>query len=170
MEMDLSNFTCPNDRCSDFGRSNAGNIALYTEYGKKQVRLLICHACHKTFSELKGTPFWDSRLDWEGIEWIYLQLLNGKSIHATERASRIESEGRSKNTIKRYWKFPGKSQEAFQKFIDLCKRFFDLDLDPLLLYQRLLYLEELPWAKRGTYLNSSITEEWIEETFSSTAR
>lgn len=95
--MEFENFACRNPACPDFNRRNAGNIALYTQYGRKRVRLLICKTCNKTFSELKGTPFWDSRLDWETIESIYQSLLNGEGIRATARRY-----GLSKNTVKRY--------------------------------------------------------------------
>lgn len=95
--MDLDSFACPNPACPDLGKAGTGNIALYTRYGQKQVRLLICSTCGKTFSELKGTPFWDSRLDWETIERIYRSLLEGDGIRATARKHKL-----SKNTVKRY--------------------------------------------------------------------
>lgn len=95
--MDLEQFSCPNPACPDFGKSHNGNVVLYTRYGRKRVRLLICNSCGKTFSELKGTVFWDSRLDWDKIESIYRSLLEGQGIRATARI-----HGLSKNTVKRY--------------------------------------------------------------------
>jgi hypothetical protein len=95
--MDTERFFCPNSACPDFGKVGHGNIALYTRYGRKQVRLLICNTCGKTFSELKGSPFWDSRLDWDTIEKIYRTLLEGQGIRATARLHHL-----SKNTVKRY--------------------------------------------------------------------
>jgi transposase-like protein len=95
--MDSEHFNCPNPGCPDFGKTDAGNVVLYTRYGRKQVRLLICKTCGKTFSELKGTLFWDSRLDWDKIEKIYRTLLEGQGIRATAR-----QHGLSKNTVKRY--------------------------------------------------------------------
>jgi len=110
--MELKNFTCPNPDCSDFNRRHAGSIALYTQYGRKQVRLLICKTCNKTFSELKGTPFWDSRLNWETIASIYQTLLDGKGIRATARLF-----GLSKNTVKRYLRLAKQDPATVEAFL-----------------------------------------------------
>ncbi|MBU1707918.1 hypothetical protein KKB28_08420 [bacterium] len=110
--MGLENFACPNPTCPDFSRTNTGNITLYTQYGRKQVRLLICKTCNKTFSELKGTPFWDSRLDWETIEDIYRSLIDGKGIRATAR-----QYGLSKNTVKRYLRLAQKNPTTVEAFL-----------------------------------------------------
>jgi transposase-like protein len=110
--MEFEKFACPNPICPDFNRRNAGNIALYTQYGRKRVRLLICKTCNKTFSELKGTPFWDSRLDWETIENIYQSLLDGKGIRATARRF-----GLSKNTVKRYLRMAKRDPAPIEAFL-----------------------------------------------------
>jgi hypothetical protein len=110
--MDYDSFCCPNVACSDHGKRNQGNINLYTRYGRKQVRLLICNTCGKTFSELKGTPFWDSRLDWETIEKIYRTLLEGQGIRATARI-----HGLSKNTVKRYLRLARTDLTTVEKFL-----------------------------------------------------
>ena len=110
--MDYDNFICPNPACPDHGSRNHGNITLYTRYGRKQVRLLICSTCGKTFSELKGTPFWDSRLDWETIEKIYRSLLDGEGIRATARI-----HGLSKNTVKRYLRLARTDLSTVEKFL-----------------------------------------------------
>ena len=110
--MDYENFACPNVACSDHGKHNLGNITLYTRYGRKQVRLLMCSTCGKTFSELKGTPFWDSRLDWDTIEKIYRSLLEGQGIRATARI-----HGLSKNTVKRYLRLAGRDLSTVEKFL-----------------------------------------------------
>ncbi len=110
--MDYDNFACPNLTCTEYGKRNHGNISLYTRYGRKQVRLLICSTCGKTFSELKGTPFWDSRLDWETIEKIYRSLLDGQGIRATARI-----HGLSKNTVKRYLRLARTDLGTVEKFL-----------------------------------------------------
>ena len=110
--MDYENFACPNVACPDHGKRDQGNITLYTRYGRKQVRLLICTTCGKTFSELKGTPFWDSRLDWDTIEKIYRSLLEGQGIRATARL-----HGLSKNTVKRYLRLAGRDLTTVEKFL-----------------------------------------------------
>jgi transposase-like protein len=110
--MDIERFSCPNTTCPDFGKVGAGNIMLYTRYGRKQVRLLVCKTCGKTFSELKGTLFWDSRLDWEKIESIYRTLLEGQGIRATAR-----QHGLSKNTVKRYLRMAKNDFSTIQHFL-----------------------------------------------------
>ena len=110
--MDYENFSCPNPACPDYTKRNHGNIALYTRYGRKQVRLLVCNTCDKTFSELKGTPFWDSRLDWDTIEKIYRSLLDGQWIRATAR-----THGLSKNTVKRYLRLANTDLGTVEKFL-----------------------------------------------------
>jgi transposase-like protein len=110
--MNLEKFSCPNPSCSDFGKRNAGNVSLYTRYGRKHVRLLICKTCGKTFSELKGTPFWDSRLDWDTIEKIYRSLLDGQGIRATAR-----DHGLSKNTVKRYLRLANQDYSTVEHFL-----------------------------------------------------
>lgn len=111
--MNLEKFTCPNTSCTDFGKLDAGNISLYTRYGRKHVRLLICKSCTKTFSELKGTPFWDSRLDWDTIEKIYRSLLDGLGIRATARL-----HGLSKNTVKRYLRLANQDFKTVLGFLE----------------------------------------------------
>jgi hypothetical protein len=110
--MELDRFACPNPVCKDYGKAGVGNIALYTRYGRKQVRLLICNSCGKTFSELKGTPFWDSRLDWDTIEKIYKTLLDGQGIRATARLHHL-----SKNTVKRYLRLAKKDFGTVENFL-----------------------------------------------------
>jgi transposase-like protein len=111
--MDMDRFTCPNRSCPDYNKVGSGNIALYTRYGRKQVRLLICNTCGKTFSELKGTPFWDSRLDWDTIEKIYRTLLDGQGIRATARLHKL-----SKNTVKRYLRLADKDFGTVEHFLE----------------------------------------------------
>lgn len=112
IDMVNDDFACPNPSCPDCGKSGRGNIGLYTRYGRKQVRLLICNTCGKTFSELKGSPFWDSRLDWDTIEKIYKTLLDGQGIRATARIHNL-----SKNTVKRYLRLAGRDFGIVEKFL-----------------------------------------------------
>lgn len=110
--MNLDQFSCQNLGCPDYEKTGGGNINLYTRYGRKQVRLLICKSCGKTFSELKGTPFWDSRLDWDTIEKIYRSLLTGQGIRATARDFNL-----SKNTVKRYLRLANKDYSTVLNFL-----------------------------------------------------
>ena len=110
--MDLSEFACSNIRCSDYGKRGGNNLFVFTRYGRKRVHLIGCRTCGKTFSELKGSPFWDSRLDWSTIALIYLSLIDGRGIRGTAR-----SYGISKNTVKRYLKIAESNPSAIEHFL-----------------------------------------------------
>ena len=152
--MDLDQFSCPNPACPDHGKKNRGNIALYTRYGRKQVRLLVCTTCNKTFSELHGTPFWDSRLDWDEIEKIYRTLLEGNGIRATARAHNL-----SKNTVKRYLHKSGQNRANFK----ITARFLQDRGAISHLAQLLWLLQRFNVGLNGhQYLCHTITEEWVK--------
>jgi len=108
----LSDHACPNVRCPDYGRKGDKNLFIYTQYGRKHVHLIGCRTCGKTFSELKGSPFWDSRLDWNTIALIYLSLIEGRGIRATAK-----SYGVSKNTVKRYLKIAETDPGVVEQFL-----------------------------------------------------
>ncbi len=108
----LGQFTCLNPHCPDHQKPEQGNITLYTFYSRKRVRLLLCRTCGKTFSELKGTPFWGTRLDWNTIVIIYRGLLSGGTIRGTARDYNF-----SKNTIKRYLDLLNDNFPAVEKLL-----------------------------------------------------
>jgi transposase-like protein len=54
-EVNVDNFFCPNEACSDYGKKGRGNIVLKEHYGKQNTALLKCKTCKKTFSENRGT-------------------------------------------------------------------------------------------------------------------
>ena len=110
--MKLSEYACPNIRCPDYGRRGGKNLYIYTRYGRKHVHLIGCRTCGKTFSELKGSPFWDSRLDWNTIALIYMSLIEGRGIRGTAK-----SYGVSKNTVKRYLKIAEDDPVASEHFL-----------------------------------------------------
>jgi hypothetical protein len=70
--------------------------------------LLYCAQCEKTFSELTGTPFHDSRLDWVAIGKIFLALMENEGLRSISR-----SQETSRNTIKRYLKLARADWEGF---------------------------------------------------------
>jgi len=61
---------------------------------------------------LKGSPFWDSRLDWNTIALIYLGLIEGRGIRATAK-----SYGVSKNTVKRYLRIAEADPVVIERFL-----------------------------------------------------
>jgi len=49
-EVNIDEFFCPNEACSDYGKKGKENIVLKEHYGKQNTALLRCKACKKTFS------------------------------------------------------------------------------------------------------------------------
>lgn len=128
MNHSLHEFFCSNPSCGDCGKKGCGNIGLYTRYGRKQVRLLICRTCGKTFSELNGTVFWDSRLDWETIFKLFKTLLNNKKMGIRAAAKDL---GLSKNTVKRYLRLAAYDLEAFTAMLVAVGTEYALDASAL---------------------------------------
>lgn len=87
---------CPHGGCPLYGITPS-RVDFLQRYGKKQTKLLQCHACGRAFSELKGSPLWDSRLTYEEMGRLLASLALGNGIRATARR-----HGMSKNTVKRY--------------------------------------------------------------------
>lgn len=115
-QADLSLFCCPNKECPDHKKLGQGNVQLYIRYGRKEVRLFECTTCGKTFSELTGTPFWDSRLGFQTITTIYSELLRGIPIRAVARGDMriVDPSPVSKNTVKRFLRL-GKANPKYVK-------------------------------------------------------
>lgn len=109
----LDTIPCRNPKCDDYGKLGGDNIKLYVRYGRKQVRLLICKTCGKTFSELNGTPLYDSRLSFEQIGRIVRGLIRGEAIRAIAKAENV-----SKNTPKRYIRVALKDPVALWRQIE----------------------------------------------------
>jgi hypothetical protein len=64
---DWSGYAYPNGRCTNHGKKGGGNIRLERRYGMNHVALLRCRTCKKTFSENRGTPFFELRLSYEKL-------------------------------------------------------------------------------------------------------
>ena len=60
---DLHLFCCLATDCPKYGQRGQGNIAVRARYGPHDRRLLYCKTCKRRFSERKGTPLFDCRLD-----------------------------------------------------------------------------------------------------------
>ena len=56
-EIDLSQFWCWNEECTDYGKQNHGNIIIKQRYGKDNRALLKCRTCKDYFSETRSTVF-----------------------------------------------------------------------------------------------------------------
>ena len=104
---DLSTFCCLNTDCSSHGQRDAGNLSVCARYGRLQTRLLYCKACQARFSERKGTPLFDSRLDPEKATAILKHVAEGVGVRKTGRLV-----GVSKDTVVRYSLLAGQHAKA----------------------------------------------------------
>lgn len=81
---DFSKITCPNPECKDYKVEGKNNIFTSSMYGKhSKIRLLYCQTCGQKFSERKGTPIFNTKLDNGKIIKIVECILKGYSIRRT---------------------------------------------------------------------------------------
>lgn len=109
---DYSNYACPNRDCRNYGVKGKGNIRFERSYGRNKVALLRCRTCKKTFSENRGTPFFQLRLSYEKLYQILTSLVRCGSIRGT-----ADVVGVSKNTVLRITKTAGEHMREFNDFM-----------------------------------------------------
>ena len=63
MELDVTQYSCPNSECPDFGKVGAGNIRIHC----RNDRRLRCTTCNKRFSARAGTIFYNLKTDEEKV-------------------------------------------------------------------------------------------------------
>jgi transposase-like protein len=76
--MDSQTVFCPNSDCPARGQVGRGNIGIHSHTERRY----ICHQCHKTFSETKGTVFYRLRTDEERITLVLTLLALGCPLQA----------------------------------------------------------------------------------------
>ena len=104
---DLCRFCCLNPQCPDCGKRDGGNLSVRTRYGKHQRRLLYCKRCKTRFSERKGTPLFDCRLDEAKARSVLAHLQDGCGVRQTERLA-----GVNRNTVMRLGRLAGDHARA----------------------------------------------------------
>ncbi len=109
---DWSDHSCPNSRCTDYSEKGRGNIRLERWYGMNHVALLRCRTCKKTFSESRGTPFFELRLPYEKLYRILTSLVRCGSIRGT-----ADTVGVDKNTVLRILRVAGVKMKEFNEFM-----------------------------------------------------
>ena len=103
---DLRNFFCWNKQCAKYGIRGEDNIRVRGTYGKNNTRLLYCTYCKKTFSERRGTVFFNSRLPDDTIVSIHEHIAEGNGIRKTSRLTKVHQQ-----TVIRYTRLAGKHAE-----------------------------------------------------------
>jgi transposase-like protein len=111
---DWSGYPCPNSRCADHGKKGGGgnNVRLERRYGMNHVALLRCRTCRKTFSENRGTPFFELRLPYEKLYRVLTSLVRCGSIRGT-----ADTVGVDKNTVLRILRVAGEKMKEFNEFM-----------------------------------------------------
>jgi transposase-like protein len=104
---DLSRFCCLNPDCADHGKRGAGNLTVRDRYGPHRRRLLYCRICKARFSERKGTPLFDCRLDESKAQAVLAHLSDGCGVRQTERLA-----GVNRNTVMRLGRRAGDHARA----------------------------------------------------------
>ena len=110
-----SEYACPNSHCTDHGKKGGGNnnnVRLERRYGMNQVALLRCRTCKKTFSENRGTPFFELRLPYEKLYQVLTALVRCGSIRGT-----ADTVGVDKNTVMRIIRVAGEKMKEFNEFM-----------------------------------------------------
>ena len=104
---DLTQFFCPNKKCSAYGLRGGENIYVRAWYGKrKDIRLLGCRYCETKFSERRGTILSDSRLPKETVISLIEHVVEGNGMRKTGRLLRV-----GHTTVSRYTKLAGEHSE-----------------------------------------------------------
>jgi len=88
----LEKFSCPNPECPDFGAFGRGNLVLHAPYGTQRTYLLRCKTCGRTFSVLRGTPFFRLRTPREKVIRAFWHIAGGRSFRETARALGVSED------------------------------------------------------------------------------
>lgn len=99
----LSKFCCQNKECPDYGKRNAHNLTVCGRFGKNNhIRLLYCRTCKARFSERKGTPLFQMKLDENKAVSLLEHVSESCGVRKTSRLV-----GVNKNTVMRYSRLAG---------------------------------------------------------------
>ena len=89
---------CHNIDCPDHGKRGHGNVYFRGWSGRdKQIRMVYCRTCKRSYSERKGTALERSQLPTDKVVSVLDHLREGCGVRATSRLT-----GVSRDTISRY--------------------------------------------------------------------
>jgi len=86
----LESLACLNPECALFGQSGQQNLIVRKVYGKDQIRYLRCRTCQTEFSERKGTPLWNCKIDEARALSVAEHLSEGCSFKGTARLTKVD--------------------------------------------------------------------------------
>lgn len=88
---------CPKEACKNYSKKGKGNIIFVWKYGKGDTQNLFkCTTCGTKFSERRGTPLYDFKLEEEKILQVLRCLVEGNGIRATARIVGVDKDTVSK--------------------------------------------------------------------------
>ena len=103
----LNQFFCHQESCPQYGLRNNNNIRVRAYYGaNKEKRLLYCTHCKQTFSEHRGTVFFNSRLPETTVVSILEHVVEGTGMRKTGRLLNVDPD-----TVIRYTRLAGAHAE-----------------------------------------------------------
>ena len=77
---------CDNKKCSRYNKVDAGNVCVKSTRDRR----FYCNVCRKSWTETKGTFFYRLRTDRTKVIQCLLMLLEGMSLRATERITKVK--------------------------------------------------------------------------------
>ena len=93
----IESFFCHNSACPDHGKRRVGNLYFRGWSGPhKQIRMVYCRSCKKSYSQRKGTALERSQLPPETVVCVLDHIREGCGIRATSRLT-----GASRDAISR---------------------------------------------------------------------
>jgi hypothetical protein len=101
--LSIEDFFCHNSACADHGKRGHGNVYFRGWSGRdKQIRMVYCRTCKKSYSQRKGTALERSQLPTDLVVSVLDHLREGVGVRATSRLT-----GVSRDTISRYLALAG---------------------------------------------------------------
>jgi len=99
----IEHFFCHNSACADHGKRGRGNVYFRGWSGRdKQIRMVYCRTCKRSYSERKGTALERSQLPTDEAVSVLEHLREGVGVRATSRLT-----GVSRSTVSRYLALAG---------------------------------------------------------------
>ena len=110
----IEHFFCQNSACPDHGKRGHGNVYFRGWSGRdKQIRMVYCRSCKRSYSERKGTALERSQLPADKVVSVLDHLKEGCGVRATSRLT-----GVSRDTISRYLALAGEqSKNLHDEFV-----------------------------------------------------
>ena len=91
-------FFCHNSACSDHGKRGHGNVYFRGWSGRgKQIRMVYCRTCKRSYSERKGTALERSQLPTDKAVSVLDHLREGCGVRATSRLTGVSRDAVSRH-------------------------------------------------------------------------